>query len=446
MIVWILAAAAWLIGWVLMPPAESAGVSDSAAARLDSIPLHAIDRIEIERSGQHWAFARDAEGWWQVSPFRHRVNPELLMAVPAVLQSLGVMQVARADDQDLPGRAELGLDPPSARIRLFGESDTGLAEVQIDLGRRTMAGRAWARRQTAGGPPEVLVVDADLHELLEREPPETWRDMRVFPGLSVDATRVDRTVSGETLTLVRDGRRWRIAAPLPTRADSDAVARHVSEIAGVRGEAVLLDEPGDVSAFGLRPPIATIAVEVDGERHVLLVGDRVGGTSQARYGMIEGVPSVIRLGSNDVARLLGDPTGLVDHTGTDVSAADVGRIRIVHDDDEFAIQRSFDAWERVGGGEADSEGVQRLLEVLIDTRAAEVALHDVYPEELEVAVITLLDRDGAPLDTVRILRAPESSAGQDRWAMENGDNVLRVLPEGTVVPIHPAEFGFSGTP
>lgn len=63
---------------------------------------------------------------------------------------------------------------------------------------------------------------------------------------------------------------------------------------------------------------------------------------------------------------------------------------------------------------------------------------------MEVAVITLLDRSGGPLDSVRVLRSqtPEGVS----WALENGDNVLRVLPSGSALPLQGEEFGLSGTP
>ncbi len=444
--VWALAGFMWALGLGLAPRSEADGYKAQAMAGLGTIPLQAVERIEIARSDRAWVFAREADGWWQIEPFRHRVNPDLLMAVPATLESLDVIDRIGSEDPDMPTAADIGLEPPDARVRIVADETGGGEALSVELGRRGMAGRAWMRQRSSGGLSQLLVVAADLHDLIASESPETWRDLRVFPGLSVDATRLERTVSGETLVLERKGRRWRIAAPLPTRADANAVAKHVSEIAGVRGEAVLLDEPDDVSAFGLAPPVAVVAVDVDDQRMTLLVGDRVGVTSQARYGMVEGVPSIIRIASDDVARLLGDPTALVDHTATDVSAADVGTIRVMRRDDELLLQRNLDVWECLGRGRADTDVIEGLLHVLIDTRAAEVALHDVYPAELEIAVITLLDREGGPLDTVRVLREPDSAAGPGRWAMENGDKVLRIMPDGTDVPIYPAEFGLSGTP
>ena len=160
--------------------------------------------------------------------------------------------------------------------------------------------------------------------------------------------------------------------------------------------------------------------------------------------MVDGIPSIIRIGPDDVGRLLGDPAMLVDHTGTGVNAADVSSVVVRGEQEELRFNRMLDRWVEQSRGEAASGTVEQLLETLTRTRGSHVALHERYPAEMEVAVITLLDRSGGPLDSVRILRSqtPEGVS----WALENGDNVLRILPNGSALPLQGEEFGLSGTP
>ncbi|HCA38778.1 MAG TPA: hypothetical protein DEO92_03760, partial [Phycisphaerales bacterium] len=103
--------------------------------------------------------------------------------------------------------------------------------------------------------------------------------------------------------------------------------------------------------------------------------------------------------------------------------------------------RQLDAWFDSGENEAIASQIELLLSVLIDVRAAEVTLHETYPSDLEVATVTLLDAVGGPLDTVRVLRELRPPAGQGRWALENGDRVLRVMPDDTEIPLQPSDFG-----
>jgi len=443
MLIWIAAVGAITVALSLQPRQATQDV-EAGLVFGGEMQVDDLHRIELARDGASWTFARTDDGWWQVAPFRHPMRAPLLLGLPQVMLGLAAEDRLATSDEAIPSAATIGLVPPVAEIRL--EDHEGNVAL-MHLGRRGMGGRGWAAvPDEEGEVTEILIVDAALHALLEREPPETWRDLRMFPGVSVDATSISRTVSGETLMLARTGRRWSITAPLPTRADDDAVARHLADIASVRGEAVLLDEPADLSAFGLSPPVARVAVESAAGTAVARIGGRVGGASQARYAMVEGVPSILRIGAADVGRLLGDPAVLVDHTGTGVSPPDVRGVRIRQGDRELLLERQLDVWSSPTLGVATEGTVEHLLELLTTTRAERVSLHEAYPSEHEVAVITLLGRSGGPLDTVRLLIEPGVDGAPERWAMENGDRVFRVLPEDTHFPHQPADFGLSGTP
>ena len=173
------------------------------------------------------------------------------------------------------------------------------------------------------------------------------------------------------------------------------------------------------------------------------MGDAIAGSGQARYAMVEGVPSVVRMKPPDVRRLLGDPMSLVDKSGTDVAAMDVHRIDVQVGADRVLLERSLDHWVAPahGGSVAAAGVVEGLMNVLTTPVATELMFVDRYPSDLEVAVMTLRGRQGAPLDSVRILREPLPPDGRGRWAMENGDRVLRILPEGTHLPLSAEAFG-----
>jgi hypothetical protein len=54
--------------------------------------------------------------------------------------------------------------------------------------------------------------------------------------------------------------------------------------------------------------------------------------------------------------------------------------------------------------------------------------------------------DSRPIDTVRVARVPGAgrSATGEGWALENGDNVLRLLPPGVEPPLTAEAFGLYG--
>ena len=58
------------------------------------------------------------------------------------------------------------------------------------------------------------------------------------------------------------------------------------------------------------------------------------------------------------------------------------------------------------------------------------------PVDLEQALVILYGFDGQPLDTIRIIREPEGG----RWALENGDDVLRIFSVEFSPLINVAQF------
>ena len=79
-----------------------------------------------------------------------------------------------------------------------------------------------------------------------------------------------------------------------------------------------------------------------------------------------------------------------------------------------------------------------LLAILTETRAPDVVVQ-AFPAEMAVANVTFMGWDGRPIDTVRIAREPEGG----RWALENGDGVLRILPASTVMTLGPETWKVS---
>lgn len=437
-IVWMWVVALLLVGlawqwgpdWSLGDPkVDVEGLVDPSVGN-----IAAVTSITIERDGDTWQFEREDDGWWQVAPFRHRMHADLLLNPVAAAFETQVFDVA--DERVAVEPARLGLAPPLATLTMA----TADHETSLHLGRRGMAGRAWAMRDEDGA---VFVVDGSLHDAVLLEHPATWRDLRFYPDLSVDATRLERTVQGESMILERSGRDWNIMAPISTRADAAVVAEQLVALASASGEAVLMDQPDDPAAFGLDPAVARIAVTTVNGTRTLLVGDVIAGSDQARYAMVEGAPVVVRMGPRDVQRLLGDPMSLVERSGTAVTPMDVHQITILVDDQPLVLTRSLDRWVATSrdGAVASSESVDQLLGLLTQSLATELLMVKQYPSDLEEAVITLADRNGGPIDTVRLLREPPPPAGLGRWAMENGDGVLRVLPEGTQWPLSPEAFG-----
>ena len=455
LIAWVVAIATVVASRVAWRSADTRSDAVEAASRVhaEAIPVDEVDRIVVERrdadGGEvlRYVFERGTAGWRQMEPFEVAAEGfavrQLVVAAAdlAATRRTPIAGLAApggdddADDDADGGLARLGLDPPDARVELAwpGGSTT------IDLGARTVAGRAWIR--VAEGD-DLLVVGDGLHERAVDDDPRNWRSRRLFPS-ETEVVAVEVRNGPVTTTLERDGRRWAMRSPIETRVDPEAIDRLQAVIGRVEHDGFVADDPKDLSRFGLADPAATLTVARDGDEvERLLVGGPSGLVSRDRFAMIEGVPTIVRLDEPTLRGLLPAVTGLIEPTGTGVRPADVRSIVIDGPAGSVRLERDLDRWtaelvagERTLDGEADPAVVDRLLDLLADTRATEL-LVQAYPTQLDVATIVLHGFDGRPIDAVRVAR--EENAG--RWALENGDGVLRLLPASTQLPITPDDF------
>ncbi|MDG2424801.1 MAG: DUF4340 domain-containing protein [Phycisphaerales bacterium] len=412
------------------------GFNSSVAGPLETserFSIPEINRLELIQDESRWTFVREENGWWQTEPFRAPIADRHVLSLAERANDLRVID-RFASSQELSD-ASLHLDPPKASL-VF--SWTG-GDRQFDLGRRGVAGRGYLQIDEK---PMILVVNQGLHEAVLDSDPATWREPRLFPGFDIESGRVSRFVGNQEMRLDRSTGTWRITEPIETRINMEAMEAYVIELARAKSANVILDEPESLSAFGLDTPIAAIEV-VDGDdvSRRLLIGDRVGGRTQDRYVMIEGIPSVLRLEAKTVVALLEDPINLIDSRASGISRAGVKAIVIRGSGEDIRLERDLDRWIAMSHDavEVPRDRVEALMDLIFDAPAMEVALVETYPQELEAGSITLIGYDQRPMDTVRVLReTPEDGL---RWGLENGDLVVRIHPSAITVPLSATDWG-----
>jgi hypothetical protein len=438
------ASCAFVTAWMLVAGTGSeraAGFERRALLAPAEVPLERVNRIELARPGAPaLVFERNADGWRQTAPFEHPGDARLLREVLDTAASLEETRAVRVEDLDAHGRAALGLEPPQAVLTLAWPG----GERALELGRRTVAGRAWVRvrgRPTAGS------VDAALHALAVEGDPRQWRSMALYDAAPGDAARIRMRVGAGTdaeWTLEREGGRWRFVAPVRTRADDEAVRAYVEAIARAEADAVAADQPGDLAPFGLGQPARSVRVErVGGAPPALVeIGNPVVQGAPERFGRVDGRPVVLQVGAKALAALLPPPAFFVDPRGSDALPADVRVVAFAPAPGTsvrpFELERARDAWVlRAGGGDAvpaSGEAVRRLLAQLTEARAGAVAFN-ALPADLLLGVFTLRGEGGRELARIRVAREQGG-----RWALDNGEDVLRVFPEGFDVRVDASAY------
>ena len=372
-----------------------------------------IQRIVLRRNGLQLEFEKSEGVWWQREPFSVRMDPYSMRTLIESVQGVEV----KADLADTQSVELLGLGDDANMIELFD----GELRVSIRMGRRTLGGLAYA--SIDDGVP--VLVDQSLHRRAIDMDYRLWRDIRIFPDFAIDGTRIEREGDSGRLLLERIDGRWEMREPASTRVDQGLLTEWVGQLAGARVGSFVVDQPSDLSLFGLQTPIAFFAVgNRQGTTHKLLIGGRVSAGSNDRYVMLEGHPVVFSLRWNVVSQFFPVPELLVDGTGSGVSRFDAKRITIRSQDYEITIQRELERWIDISrsGIVVDNNAVEALLHWILDTKPTSIGFGS-YPREREVGTITFEGYDLIPLDTVRIARNEDGN-----WILENGDNVLRIHP------------------
>jgi hypothetical protein len=225
-------------------------VARSALFAIDEIPLERVDRVELERTGGfRMVFERAGDGWIQREPFEHPADPASIREVIDVTASLGSSRAVDPAAIDPEARAALGLEPPVARITLTWPGGSR----SVALGKRTVAGRAWAR---VDGRAEAVSVDAALHALAVDGDPRQWRDTGLWEQGSADIGRIEiryGTAAGQRVVLARAAGKdvlKRVVEDMAEREDACHIRRGNDDRVGglgrggVCGEETILNPPG----------------------------------------------------------------------------------------------------------------------------------------------------------------------------------------------------------
>jgi len=453
----------------LADTAISLGPTRRLLIAADEIDPERVNRIELARDGKRFVFERVSADpsedsaaetsssqatWRQIEPVTHAADAwAVRQFISRVLKAESVRHVDVASAEVSTGVGTMhatleaaGLAPAIATVTLreAPSSDGAGREVVVELGRRSLAGRAFARR---AGDPGYDVVESALHELALERDVRDFRRRELFPDLG----EVQRVVfeSGSNRTeIVREKNGYRIVAPIQTRADRQQVEELLDALRRARSAGFIVDEPREPSVYGIDPPAARIEVETSAGKQALRIGDAVSIGAQDRFGLVEGTVSVVRLPAAEIAGIVPRADRLIDAIATSVRPRDVASMEILLGDamhgERLTLTREVNGWSAtrtpVGGaeelaGSVATEAVDRLLTALCETRAGAVEIA-AFPEDARVGQVVLKGFANEPLDTVRIAQRTDG-----KIILENGDGVLRVF--GAIdLPITPAELEF----
>ena len=337
------------------------GFREDARQRLFS-DLGRLTGIRLEKDGvvcdldwadDQWVF-RDPAG----APARGGAVQRIVDALRAV-ESGAVLTEEELEARSMT-LAELGLEPPAARIdfRTTPEPHT------LWIGDRTaFESTLYARDSRSGG---IVTLDARILDVFPSDR-TALRDtgLQIPEPQALQRVEIERAAGFVQLVRGEDGR-WGMAQPQELRVDQRRVESIMRALAALRMEAIVADSPEEGAAHGLAEPVAAVrwwrpeALNPDG----LLVGAEVPGPEDGpdaprlRYARLTRYPTVFTLQA-EVADLLATPLNeLRDRRVLPIEPADVTAIRIRDGEDVLVLGRVEEGWQLVEPESAPADGAQ----------------------------------------------------------------------------------------
>jgi hypothetical protein len=325
--------------------------------------------------------------------------------VQSVLTSLSTLDIQRVVDEKGGDLSQYGLAP--AQIDLSFKVKGQTAPKHILLGNKTSTGGdIYAKMADA---PRVFLVAA-FNESTFRKDPFSLRDKAV---LKVDRTKVDGftvTTGKGTLEFAKKDASWTIVKPLAARADFGAVEGAIERLVSTNMQALTAESAGDLMAYGLDKPTATMVVKTGDSAATLILGKTENSVVYAKDVSRPMVFTVAPILVTDVAKDLAD---FRRKDVFDVRSFNADRVEFTRGTTtqvfEKKKEKDKDVWTNSSGADVDTAKIEDLLTKVSGLRAS--SFETAAPSALKTPALTVKTDFGGQSETVTIAKA-----GSDAFA------------------------------
>ena len=372
-----------------------------------------VTGVEIDTRDEKIALEQADGRWKMTKPRPLPADGDTVRGFLEKLQSARVKEFAAEAPKSLE---PFGLDKP-VRIDVQTGRDKDRATKTLLIGRADAAKKGvFAMRP---GESSVLLI-----------PDETWtavpKNVAVLRDKSLVAFDRDKVTKIEiespkgTVTLAKDGDRWKITAPQALPADQVEAGAVLFKLRDLRAQAFLTDDASGIPRYLAKPTVRVNITEqgASAPRTVLLAPstEKRGGASSA-YAAVAGQGPVVLVDGKALEDLGRSSDDLRDHTVlSGLEPRDIKRMRVRAGGQTVVVERSGESdWKLVegGSGAAKSSTVDNLLYSLRALKWKTIAA----PTGDEPAKYGL----DAPTLEVTLLKADGSEAGALVVGKREGD-------------------------
>lgn len=364
---------------------------------------NAVTALEIAMRDETLAFAA-ADSKWTIT------KPRALPADPDVVRDfMDKLSGAKAKEfvaESPAALARWGLDQPT-RVTVVTGKDKDRAGRTLAFGRVDPEKKGvYAMRQ---GDATVMLVPEEVWTAVPKTV-ATARDKTVIEFDRDKVTKLEVTSPKGTVSLAREGNRWKIVAPEALPADQVEAGGVLFKLRDLRAQAFLSEDASGVPRFLAKPDVKVTITEEGGTPKTVVLApssETRGGQPSAYAGVVDRGP-VVLVDAKVLGELSKSVTDLRDRAlVSGLEPRDVERMTVKSGGTSMLLEKSGDGWtvlEPQKGGAKDQK-VDDLLFMLRGLRwkeiiaptAAEPAKFGLDAPTLEV---TLFRPDGTEITTV----------------------------------------------
>ena len=358
-------------------PAEKKLLADlGKVVRLEvQTPRESKGRMVLVSKDDKWRLAEPVDApatTWEVS------------SIVTTLTNLKYVRKYGPKDKDRPKADITSL--PNDPLKIATLTDEDDKSYTILIGKKVPFSTSQTYVQVKGDE-HLYVVEADLAEELKKTAADL-RDKNVVDFQTDQAIRV--TVRGEqNYQLVKVDDKWAIDRPVSARADQDRVRTLLNDIVAIYAEK-FIDEPKELTGYGLDKPRATVTVELappkpttqatqaskpaKGRVITITFGTVADKKEQTIFAKLADQPWVFLVKESRLKDVQPKLLDLRDKKVLDIGSAEVTRIEAAFAEGKtLALQKADEKWtmRKPFAGPCDAEAVKGLVDALRELKATD---------------------------------------------------------------------------
>ena len=232
-----------------------------------AVEADAIDEVTItSEAGERTTLKKTGDAWQVLAPTTAPADAAEASGITTNLSNLEQQRLIEENPSDLE---VFGLAKPRFQIAF----KAGGQDHQLLVGSKTPTGSDLYAK--TGAQPRVFLIASYLESTFNR----ASFDLRDKSALTFDRDKVDTlevSAGGRSLAFGRTNNAWQITQPAVSRPDTAAIEGLLARLNSLQMKKLEAAEPGDLAAYGLDKPAATVRVGSGSSQATLLVGSPAG--------------------------------------------------------------------------------------------------------------------------------------------------------------------------